>query len=98
MHIWLNLHLILEYVGFCVCAKFSLRLAENNTVFEEKDVAVMSSLRDFNLRNFLPYCKMALENKHIDTIISRMIPSNPYSHLSSWNKQRGSGYNNAVPV
>lgn len=83
MHIWLNLHLILEYVGLSVCAKFSLRLAEDNTIFEEKDVAVMSSLRDFDLRNFLPYCEMALENKHIDTIISRMILSNPYSHLSS---------------
>jgi len=48
----------------------------------------MSSLRDFDLRNLLPYCKMALEKKNIthithNTIISRMTPSNSYSHLSS---------------
>lgn len=83
MYSWLNLHFILEYVGLCVCAKLSLWLAEYNTIFEEKDMAVMSSLRDFDLRNLLPYCKMALEKKTHNTIISRMIPSNSYSHLSS---------------
>lgn len=60
MYIWLNLHFILKYVGLSVCAKFSLWLAEYNTVFEEKDMAVMSSQRDFDLRNLLPYYKMAL--------------------------------------